>query len=63
MNPTYKIIKLEIWRKVGIKVELIWESALNQEFTVFPAKIWIFEFRFCLKETIKMITYEFKEFQ
>ena len=45
------------------KVELIWERALNQEFTGFPAKICIFKLRFCLKKTIKLITFEFKEVQ
>ena len=36
------------------KVELIWEPALNQEFTGFPAKIWIFKFFFLMVFAIKM---------
>ena len=43
------------------KVEFIWEPALNQLFTGFPAKIWIFKFRFSLTDIIKMITFKFKE--
>ena len=35
------------------KVELIWELVLNQEFTGFPAKIWIFRFFFLMVLAIK----------
>ena len=37
------------------KVELIWRPALNQEFTGFPAKIWIFKLFFLMVFGIKML--------
>ena len=40
------------------KVEIIWEPALNQEFTGFPAKIWIFKFFFLMVfATVHSVSY------
>ena len=52
----YRIIQLfeELWT-IGTKVKLIWEPALNQEFTGFPTNIWIFKFFFLLVFAIKML--------
>ena len=33
----------------------------NLDINVYPAKIWIFNFIFCLKDTIETITFKFKE--
>ena len=37
------------------KVELIWEPALNQQLTGFPANIWIFKLFFLMVFAIKML--------
>ena len=37
------------------KVELIWEPALNQQFTGFPAKIWIFKLFLIMVFAIKVL--------
>ena len=44
-----------------LKGNLISKPTWNLDINVFPAKIWIFKFIFCLKETVEMITFKFKE--
>ena len=44
-----------------IKGNSISKGAWNLVINVFPAKIWIFQFIFCLKETIETITVKLKE--
>ena len=50
-----------ILQNVGTKGNSISNPTWNLDMNVFPAKIWIFKFIFCLKETIEMITFKFKE--
>ena len=52
---------LKLGEACAAKGNSISKPTSNLDINVFPAKIQIFKFIFCLKETIEMITFKFKE--
>ena len=68
-NVTISIISKLVWHSTCdrtryiLKVEFSSDAALRNKFKLFPPNIWILKYRFCSKETTKMITFKFKEVQ